>query len=297
MMRKIAAIGALATAAIAAPAQTPDDPLLRPIAPDYARRWLDPHPVTRLHGQSWFIGYRGLSMAVIRTSRGLILIDGALPQTVRETQDRMRAAGFDPRQVKLILVTEAHYDHAGGVAALARDSGATVVVGREAVAEHRTGKPDAADPQHADLHPIPASTRVRAARDGQAIRLGDTVVTAHATPGHTAGSMSWSWKSCEGGQCATILFAASQNAISSDGYRFTDHPERVAMFRRAAARMRGLSCDLLVTSHPDERLLAGMRKLDQSRSPNPLIDPAACRRFADGAEAKLDARLKDERGG
>jgi metallo-beta-lactamase class B len=290
---------ALAVLAMAMPvaAQAPDDPLLRPIAADYARRWLAPHPVTRLHGQTWFVGYQGLSMAVIRTSRGLILIDGALPQTVRETQARMRAAGLDPKQIKLILVTEAHYDHAGGVAALARDSGATVVVGREAVAEHRTGKPDAADPQHADLHPIPASTRIRAARDGEAIRLGDTVVTAHATPGHTAGSMSWSWRSCEAERCATILFAASQNAISSDGYRFADHPERVSMFRRAAAAVRAIPCDLVIPSHPDDRLLSGMKALGNGRSPHPMVEAGACRRFADGAEARLDKRLADERGG
>lgn len=296
-MRGAAAALAILAAALPVAAHAPDDPLLRPIEADYAKRWLDPHPVTWLHGQTWFIGYQGLSMAVIRTGKGLILIDGGLPQTVRETQDRMRAAGLDPSQIRLILVTEAHYDHAGGVAALARDSGATVVVGREAMAEHRTGKPDAADPQHADLHAIPPNTRIRAARDGEAIRLGETVVTAHATPGHTAGSMSWSWQSCEGQSCGTILFAASQNAASSDGYRFTDHPDRVAMFRRAAATVRAIPCTLVIPSHPDDRFLAGMKALRNGRSPHPMIEAGACRRFADAAEARLDKRLADERGG
>lgn len=290
---------ALLLACIAAPASSQVagsvDPLTRPVAEEYSRQWLGPQVPVRLHGQSYFVGFQGLSIVLIRTSKGLILIDGAVPQAVGTIQANIRNLGFDPADIRLILSTEPHYDHAGGMAALARDSGATVLAGAPALAALRTGRPDRADPQHDDLVAIPGIARLRAVRDGEAIRLGNMVVTANATPGHTAGSMSWSWKSCEDRKCATLVFASSLNPISSDGYRFTDRPADVRRFRTSIDRVRGFPCDLLITSHPDGDLLKRMAATVSQRSRPPLTDDTACRRFGDQALERLEKRLANER--
>ena len=257
-----------------------DDPLLRPIAPDYAKRWLAPEKPGRLFGNSYHVGFGGLSVGLIRTSAGLILIDGAVPQAVGDIEANIRALGFSIRDVKLILSTEPHYDHAGGIAALARDSGATVVASAYAAKSLESGVIDAADPQAADLIAIPAIPHIRIARPGVPIRLGDVSVMPVATPGHTMGSMSWRWSSCEGRTCRNIVFAASLNAISSDGYRFSDPANRVQLkaVRSSIATMRALPCDMIMTSHPEPEL------------------KGACRGYADMAAGRLNARLRKEAG-
>jgi metallo-beta-lactamase class B len=276
---------------------TADDPLLRPIAPETAQRWLTPQPPARIHGRTWLVGFGGLNVALIRTSAGLILIDGAVPQSVADLEANIRSAGFDIRDVRLILSSEPHYDHAGGIAALARDSGATVLASAPAVAVLRAGRSGPDDPQMAWLPPFPSPARLRAVKDGEKIRLGDTVVTAVATPGHTAGSMSWAWKSCEGGTCLDMLFASSLNPVAAPGYRFSDpaHRATVAGFRRSIARMKRLPCDILFSAHPDQS--GGDVKLAQfirQPVPNPFVDREACRAYAGKFEALLDRKLADE---
>jgi metallo-beta-lactamase class B len=287
----------LAWTAIAAAVEAADDPLTRPIEPEFAQRWLTPQPATHIHGNLWLIGFGGLNVALIKTSEGLILIDGAVPQSVRALEANIRAAGFDIKQVKLILSTEPHYDHAGGIAALARDSGATVVASAAAAKVFESGLPSAEDPQHAWLPPFPAVKTLRIAQDGEPITLGDVTVTAVATPGHTAGSMSWQWESCEGQACKTVVFASSLNPVAAPGYRFSapEHRGWVKSFRQTAAKVRALRCDLLLSAHPDQS--GGDAKLAaflKAPAPNPFIDPQACRGYADKFEALLDGKLADE---
>jgi metallo-beta-lactamase class B len=272
-----------------------DDVLTRPIAPESAKRWLAPQPPVRLHGRTYLVGFGGLNVALIRTSAGLILIDGAVPQAVEDIEAKMRALGFSIKQVKLILSTEPHFDHAGGIAALARDSRATVVASGPAAAVLRQGGGDPDDPQAAWLERFPAVTKLRVARDGEVIRLGDTAITAHATPGHTLGSMSWSWKSCEGKDCRTIVFAASLNPIAVEGWRFADpgHRRFVDAFRASFARVKAMRCDMLIASHPLDGDAGRVARLMKARTPNPFIDPGACRRYAERAEAALGKKLAE----
>ena len=211
----------------------------------------------------------------------------------------IRRLGFRVSDIKLILSTEPHFDHASGLAALARDSGAIVVASAPAAQVLRAGRSGADDPQAGSLAAFPAVKRIRVVKDGQLLRLGSTVVTAHATPGHTAGSMSWTWQSCEDGKCLAMVFASSLNPIAADGYRFSDprHRSTVAAFRRTFNVVRALPCDILLTAHPDQS--GGDVKFAEFRRsprPNPFIDPHACRAYADTLEAALDARLAKEKG-
>lgn len=299
MFRAMLFVMSLAAALIGSVAfsQGNEDPLLRPVAPDSAARWLKPQAPARIFGNTYLVGFAGLNVGLIKTDAGLILIDGALPQAVGAIEANIRRLGFDPKQIKYILSTEPHFDHASGIAALARDSGATVIASVPAAKVLRQGHSDADDPQAAWLLPFPAVGNVRGMGDGAQLRLGGTVITARATPGHTFGSMSWTWRSCEGRRCATMVFASSLNPIAADGYRFSDpaHAAIVAAFHRTYAVMRRMPCDVLLTAHPEPS--GGDVKyaqLQRQPVPNPYFDPAACRTYADESAQLLAARLAKE---
>ena len=128
--------------------------------------------------------------------------------------------------------------------------------------------------------------------------LGGVTVTAVATPGHTPGSMSWTWRSCdEARDCRAVMFAASLNPLAADGYGYSDPAHRPLLdgFRRTFATMRAARCDILLSSHPEpsgqDRRLEAFRRQAQ---PNPFIDPSACRAYADRHEALLERRLAEE---
>lgn len=297
-MKPIMLLAALALSAPSALQQRGDDPLLRPLEPEAAAKWLGPQAPIRIHGNSFLVGFEGMNVAMIDTGKGLILIDGALPQGVHDVEANLRKLGYRIEDVKLILSTEPHFDHAGGLAALARDSGATVLASAWAAAALKRGMSGAEDPQLAWLVPFPAVSRVRAVKDGEAIRLGNVAVTARATPGHTPGSMSWTWRSCEGRTCKTMVFASSLNPIGANGYRFSRHPEVVASFRASFAKFRSMPCDILISAHPDQSGGdAKRRRFDRQPRPNPFVDPGACRAYAEKFAGLLAKRLADERDG
>ena len=293
-------IGAAFALAGSAHAHTAQDPLLRPVEPVAASRWLVDQPPLHIYGNTYLVGFGGLNVGLIRTKAGLILIDGALPQGVKAIEAHIRALGFSVRDVRYILSTEPHFDHASGIGALARDSHATVLAGKAAVRALETGRSSPDDPQagyHARYHGVGP---VKGVSDGYRITLGGTTVTAVATLGHTPGSTSWTWQSCEQGECKRVVFAASLSPISAEGYLFTDpaHASDYDGFRRSFATMKALPCDILISAHPfqsggDEKA----RKLRNGAEPNPFIDPNACRAYAADFEKQFDQRIADEKAG
>lgn len=294
---KLALLAALALTGIAN-ARPASDPLLRPIEPVAASAWLTDQPPLHIYGNTYLVGFGGLNVGLIKTRNGLILIDGALPQGVKRIEAHIRALGLRVQDVRYILSTEPHFDHASGIGALARDSHATVIAGKAAVRALETGVPSADDPQagyHARFHGVGP---VRGVPDGAKITLGGVTVTAVATPGHTPGSTSWSWQSCEKGDCKAMVFSASLNPISAPGYKFTDsaHLSELEGFRHSFAVMKALPCDVLISAHPsqsggDEKAA----KLRAGAEPNPFVDPNACRAFAAQFEKMFDQRLADEK--
>ena len=273
-----------------ATAQGRDDPLTRPLAVEREPTWLAPRPPVRVFGNSYLVGFGGLSVALIDTGEGLILIDGALPQAAPAILANVSKLGFNPRDIRYILSTEPHFDHAGGIAALARDTGATVIASARGAQGLRTGRLAADDPQRGYDSRFPAVTpdlaEVRAMGDGAVLRLGNVAITARATPGHTAGSMSWSWRSCEGRTCKSLVFASSLNPVSADGYRYTSAAGEtvVAGFRRSHEVMRTIPCDILISAHADQ----------DGATERFLTRPGACRAYGAASERALARRLTAE---
>lgn len=269
-----------------------DDPLTRPLAVERAKEWLAPIPPEKIFGNSYLVGFGGLSVALIDTGDGLVLVDGALPQAAPAILANVRALGFDPQDIKFILSTEPHYDHAGGLAALARDTGATVVASARGAEGLRTGRHAKDDPQLGYGGSWPAVTRLRVVKDGEVLRLGKAAITAVATPGHTMGSMSWRWQACaneDGGRaCKAIVFASSLNPVAADGYRFTSKAGApiVKGFEQSYRKMDAAPCDILIAAHPDN---AGPGRYN--------AEPGACRAYVDRSRKLLAKRLAEEKGG
>jgi metallo-beta-lactamase class B len=265
--------------------QPEEDPLTKPIIGTRTAEWLAPVPPQKIFGNSYLVGFGGLSVALIDTGAGLILIDGALPQAAPAILDNVRRLGFRPRDIKYILSTEPHFDHAGGIAALARDTGATIVASPRGAAGLLAGRHATDDPQRGYGGSWPAVAKVQTIRGNQTLQLGKTVITALSTPGHTMGSMSWRWKSCDRRSCQTIVFAASLNPVSTDDYRYSALIARpiVTGFRQSYMTMRATRCDILISAHPDN---AGTGRYD--------ITDGACRTYAERSRNALETRLKSE---
>jgi len=269
--------------------------MTRAIESPYAARWLQPQEPFRIFGETYFVGSFGMSNVLIRTDAGLVLIDGALPQSVAQIEENIRKLGFSIRDVKYILNTEAHFDHSGGIAALAYDSGAVTVASPLGAAALKEGRVLDSDPQHGEIANFPAVTQLRTIGDGEALHLGGTTITAHFTPGHTPGSTTWSWTACDAAKaCRNVVFSASLSAVAADSYRFSDskHGNYADNFRSSVRTIGKLPCDILITAHPEH---SGMdAKLKLAPDAASFADPAACRAYSAKYEDLLDARLKKE---
>jgi len=251
--------------------------------------WADPAPPSRIFGNSWYVGTCGISVLLITSREGHVLIDGGPAAAAALVAANIERLGFRPTDVRWIVSSHEHDDHVGALAELKRLTGARVAAIRAAAASLSTGKPAANDPQRAVVHDFAPIAIDRILSDGDRLRLGPIDLTVRSTPAHSPGSASWTWTSCET-RCRKIAYADSATAISGDAYRFTDHPDRVAGARAGLSRIGRLPCDILVTPHPGaSELFARMG----GRAP--LGDRNACRHYAEAAGARFAARLAEER--
>jgi metallo-beta-lactamase class B len=254
--------------------------------------WNDPATPHHIHGNTWYVGTCGISALLVTSPEGHILIDGGTPKGGAQVLDNIRMLGFKPQDVRVILFSHEHMDHAGGLAELQRATGAPLLSRQPAVETLKRGASDRSDPQFLELEPFPAVTgAIRVIADDEVVKVGDLSLQAIPTPGHTAGGTSWTWRSCEGDDCQQIVYADSLTAISDDRYRFSEHPEYIAAFRATLDRVAALDCDILVTPHPSASRLWSRIGPDASE---PLVDTGACRVYADSARQRLDKRLADE---
>lgn len=259
----------------------------RPIECTGCAEWNAPRAPFRVAADTWYVGPAGLSSLLVATEDGLVLLDGALPQSVPAILDAIRVLGFDPSDVERILVSHAHFDHVGGVAALVEATGAEVLASPWNARVLRKGRPEPDDPQAAYGRGMrfPGVAAVTEVADGEGIELGGVRFTARYTPGHTPGSTTWTWRACEGGTCADVVYADSLNAVAAPGFRFGDHPDVVAGLRRSADTVAALPCDVLLSVHPEQSGL-----FDRADAGS-FVDPEACRAYAQRARERLDEKL------
>lgn len=256
--------------------------------------WDKPGPPFRIYGRTYYVGTCGISSILVVGPDGHTLIDSGTDKGAEIVLANIRALGFDPKDVKTLLLSHEHFDHVGGMARLQASTGATVITNQAAAKVLRSGVPDPADPQAKSGHPaFPPVTGKIATFDGDnPILLGDWMFRQIATPGHTLGATSWSWQDCEGPACKSIVYIDSLNPISSESYRFSDHPDLIAAFRRGIAEVAKAPCDIVIAPHPGAAALRA--RLAGER---PLIDPSGCEAYAGSVTERLDKRLAAEAAG
>jgi metallo-beta-lactamase class B len=261
------------------------------------KNWNVPQTPFKIHGSTYYVGTTELSSILIAGKDGHILLDGALPQSAPLIAASIRELGFRVEDIKLILNSHTHYDHAGGLPALQRASGAQVAASPAAAAVLESGVMDKDDPQYSAGAPAMRKIAgVRLIRDGETLAVGGLAVTAHFTPGHAPGGTSWTWRSCEDASCVNIVYADSVNPVSEDGYYFSGNgaqPDHSAAFRRAIDKLAALPCDIIVSVHPG--FTDTLDKLAR-RTPrhNTFVDAASCKAYSEHGYALLAKRLARE---
>ncbi len=253
--------------------------------------WNRPQEPFQVFGNTWYVGTGGLGAVLIDTGDGLLLLDGGLPQSAAVIAANIEAAGFDVADIEFIGLSHAHYDHAGGLSALQRLSGAPVYAGEDAAEVLRRGELLPSDPQHGagrTGQDFPAVAEAVGVTDGWTFSLGDVTIRAIATPGHTLGGTSWTWRSCEGGRCLDIVYLDSLSTAARPGYRFSDGLGE--LLDQTIARVANLDCDIMLSTHDfafglHEKLAAGR---------DAFIDAEACQTIAAKTGTYLDKRLQTE---
>lgn len=255
--------------------------------------WVAPQKPFRIYGNTWHVGPRGLGVFLITSPAGHVLIDGGVPGRAGLIESNVRSLGFDLRDIKWILNSHAHCDHAGGLARLARDTGAQVIAGAGDAGLVARGGRD--DPQYGNRFPFPPVRATRTVTGRETLKLGDLVLTAHPTPGHTKGNTTWAWKSCEGTRCLDVVLVGS---LSAPGYKLAGNPKYadvVRDFGGSFALVAALPCDIALAPHPGmvdfwERVI----EREQGNA-EALINPALCAAYAGNARDGFAQELARQR--
>lgn len=293
-MRAMGAMLLCMTIAGAACAQEDEKPVRCTSCDD----WNKPQAPFNIYGNTWYVGTAGLSALLVTSPQGHILLDGALPQSAAQIRANIEKLGFSIKDVKLILNSHAHWDHAGGIPALQRWSGAQVAASPSSARGLRLGQNVEDDPQYEPNQVAIAKVQdVKVINDRETVTVGPLKLTAHLTPGHTPGSTAWTWQSCDKGQCKHIVYADSLTAVSSDDFHYSGdakHPDITASFRASIARVASLPCDVIVSTHPGftdtfQKLAA------KSASHNPFVEEGGCTAYAESAMRAFDKRIEHER--
>ncbi|MDB5963198.1 MAG: bla [Massilia sp.] len=266
--------------------------------PVLADGWDAPQEPFAIYGNTYYVGPHGVSSVLITSPQGHILIDGGSPESPKAIAAHIGQLGFKIKDVKYILNSHEHYDHAGGIAELQKWSGATVLTGRAGATVLSTGRTNPADPQFTNLPPTMAPVaKVRALADNEVVSLGPLRVTAHYTPGHTQGGMSWTWQSAEGGKVANMVYADSLTAYANKPFRYSGSPswpQARAELERSIELVASLPCDIVISAHPEYSGLWERKAAADMQGHAGFIDTAGCRNYAAKGQAGLAEVVEEE---
>ncbi|HXH17336.1 MAG TPA: subclass B3 metallo-beta-lactamase [Sphingomonas sp.] len=251
--------------------------------------WTRPQAPFPIAGPISYVGSEGIAAYLIKTSAGAILIDGTLAANAGMVERNIVASGVRLRDVKLILVTHAHADHAAGVAALKRATGARVVAGVGDVRALETGVPPGETnygvirfpPVHVD----------RGVRDGDTVTLGTATLTARATPGHTPGCTTWTMGLPAKPRALDIVFPCSVSVAGNRLIGNRAYPGIVADYRRSIAMLGTLRADIVLPSHPELADVIARGKRRQAGDTTAFVDPTLLPGIVAKAKASFAADL------
>ncbi len=257
--------------------------------------WNRPIKPFRVIGNVYYVGAEGVASYLITTPQGHILIDSGLAETVPRIQDSMDQLGFKLEDVKVIVNSHAHYDHAGGLAQLKKLTGAKLMISEaDAKVISDGGRSDFQWGDNASFYFEPAVVD-RLLKDKDTVELGGVTMIARITPGHTKGCTTWTMKVREGDRDLDVVIVGS---TTIPGYKLLNnaaYPGIVEDYAYSFTLLKSLKCDVFLAPHgsffglKEKRLL-----MDKGAKTNPFIDPQGYQRFIDDTERDYREQLKTE---
>jgi metallo-beta-lactamase class B len=249
----------------------------------------------RIAGDFYYVGANDIAAFLLTGPEGHILLDGGYPGTAPMIVESIEQLGFDPADVEILLNSEPHFDHAGGLAALKEVTGAEIWASEASAAAIESGgdDPDMILPLRlatwVGLTRYPSTAVDRRIADGDTVRLGPLAVAAHVTGGHTRGCTSWSFTVRDAGRDFDVVSACSLLAMGG-----MDYPGRAADLEQSLRTLRALPADVWVTSHA--RLWDRYRKFRESAEAAdpvaPFVDPEGYHAYLDRMEAEHERGLE-----
>jgi metallo-beta-lactamase class B len=243
----------------------------------------------------YYVGASDVTAFLIVTSKGLILTDGGFADTAAQIEANIKTLGFNIRNVKILMNSHAHFDHAGGLAALKKATGATLVAAQADTPVLESG--GAKD--FVDLGPFSHFAPVKVDRvlnDGEKLTLGRTVLTIHLTPGHTRGCTSWSMVTNIGGVPHDVLYICSLTVLPNYSLvKAPSYPGIAKDFAHSIATLRSLPCEIMLASHGSFFGLTEKRAKLEAGDKSAFVDPSTCKTYLDMAEQRYNAEIAKEK--
>jgi metallo-beta-lactamase class B len=252
-------------------------------------RWNTPYAPFKVIGNIYYVGTAGVSAYLITSPKGHILIDGILAQSVPQIIGNVKALGFDIRDVKYLLNSHAHIDHAGGLAGLQRASGATMIASAADKPFLESGDIGHGPSGGMKFPPVRVD---RAIGDGGTLKLGGVTLTAHLTPGHSPGCTSWSLAATGADRIRRQVFFHCSGTVAGQSLMPEAYPGIVANFRKTFAKVRTLKADIFLANHDNFFDLAEKRARQIAGDANAFVDAGELQRFNTLMEQRFEAELE-----
>lgn len=250
--------------------------------------WNRPHKPFHVIGNIYYVGAAGVSAFLIKTPAGDILTDGGLPESAPLIEKNIQALGIKLSDVKILLNSHAHFDHAGGLAELKRVSGAKLYASAADKPFLETGRitfgPSVADP----FPPVKVDHVVA---DGETVSLGGATLTAHLTPGHTPGCTSWTMPVTEAGHTYQVMFFCSISVAGNPLTGSKAYPDIARDYVASFAKLNGMHVDVFLAPHGAQFGMDAKLARMTEGAPNPFVDAQEFPHYLAAARKDYDAEL------
>lgn len=241
-------------------------------------------------GNVHFVGVAGLGAYLITTPEGHILIDGGLPESAPRIIQSIRDLGFDPADVRILLNTHAHVDHAGGLSEIQAVTGARIMASEGDRGALESGRHHGLTNYGTWWFPPVRVDEIVA--DGQVVELGGVRLRAIVTPGHTAGCTNWSLPVEDRGRNLTVLFFCSASIGGNRLVGNSEYPHIVDDYRRTFERLAQVEADVVLANHPDVADLFERRERQIAGDSAAFVDPSALGAITEAFRQAFEAGLE-----
>jgi metallo-beta-lactamase class B len=259
--------------------------------------WTEPFPPFRIAGNLYYVGSRGLANYLVTTPEGHILINSDLEANVPLLQASVEKLGFKFTDIKILLISHAHWDHNAASATIKKITGAKYLVMSEDVPVIESGGKTDFQYGNSPNTLYPATKVDRILHDGDQVKLGDAVLVARLTPGHTKGCTTWTMKVNDGGKMLDAVIVGSPNV--NPGYRLVKndgYPGIADDYARMFKVLKSLPADLFLGAHGSYFDLEAKYARMKPGAPNPFIDRDGYQRFVAQKEQEFRAEYAKQSG-